>query len=64
MNPTPAPLKETIMNLNDVPRYRNLDCNYYNRCLKYAGDKNWQSFSCLKCDKFEKFKKAETFSII
>lgn len=49
-------------NVKDATQYRNFYCINYNKCLDFAIEKDWKSFSCKKCSKyicnncFEKYK--------
>jgi len=36
--------------------HRYLDCDHYEKCLNKAFEKNWVSFSCIKCPRFKAYK--------
>jgi hypothetical protein len=38
-----------FLKMQDVARWRNVDCVHYNDCLGYAAFRNWPSFICTGC---------------
>lgn len=39
-------------NVDEIREHRNLQCFFYDLCLKLAACKNWRSFSCKYCPNF------------
>jgi len=47
----PAKLKfDPEKNIDEPAIHRKFECPDYNKCLDYAAQKNWRSFSCIKCE--------------
>lgn len=34
--------------------HRNLDCLCYDQCLSFAAERDWQNFSCARCELFDR----------
>ena len=54
----PNPLPMTVeradrVTLDNVERFKNWDCKFYEKCLYYAAKNNWPQWHCLRCQAFE-----------
>lgn len=40
---------------HDFPgKTRGFDCQWYDKCLVYAGRKGWDNFTCTRCSRFNR----------
>jgi len=46
----------SCLTLNQVPKHRHFGCSSYQKCLDYAAEEKWVSFSCRSCERFEENK--------
>ena len=42
----------------ELPLYKNYNCDYYRICLDKASTENWRNFLCISCPVFKSYRKA------
>jgi hypothetical protein len=40
------------LRIEEVDRYRDMECPAYEQCLVLAARKRWHSFTCRRCERF------------
>ena len=53
------PFPWTKLSFEEVNEHRNFDCSNYRKCLDYAKERYWDSWSCFFCEKFKERKRNE-----
>lgn len=48
----PVQLKKRLIPEN-VAKYKNYDCKFYEKCLDTAEAADWSQFSCRECSSYE-----------